>query len=375
MEVTNSMSNFYFFCKFCPRKFLSLKLSRTHECIGLAFRPAIGKENHNTAKNRDFVTDAVISEHLVKNIGETEYQSSTKQNFQIAPTEKSTSENNIDENFENQTGASFPCVICQKSLTSMDSLEIHLKIHTTFLSVPCRFPDCAEIFPSQKLMWPHMLLIHGVNKDSWKIFQCNGCEKMFKRKYELQKHKIKHMVEKPFKCTSCTKCFKDKKGFHFHRLRHQGILDFKCSDCDKSFVSKGQLNTHISENHNLRDKFKCDQCSTDFKSKGQLRQHMTIHTGVKKYKCKEGCDKQFRIWGARKDHERLHKGIKEFQCSKCPKMFMRSSTLGIHIKRHEGRKDHVCTVCGWAYVEPSGAKNCKHSRSALDELIVLDKPS
>ena len=293
------------------------------------------------------------------------------------PTDKVTPQNNITQTndiriknfgneFENQTGVSFPCKICQIFLTSLDSLEIHLQSHTIVQSLPCQLPDCEQTFPTQKTMWEHMLHIHKVDNYSWlrQRFQCNHCKKVLKTKYSLKRHKIKHTDKKTFLCTICSKYFKDEKNFYFHTLRHQGILDFKCSECDKLFASKSQLNGHLSRIHISQDYFKCDQCSTEFKTKGQLTVHMTNHTGVKAYVCREGCGKQFRIWNTRKDHERTHTGKKEFQCPKCPKMFMHSSDLRIHIKRHEGRKDHVCVVCGWAYVEPAGARNCQHSRTA-----------
>ena len=42
-------------------------------------------------------------------------------------------------------------------------------------------------------------------------------------------------------------------------------------------------------------------------------------------------------------------------------MFMKKTSLSVHVKRHEGKKDHQCAVCGKAFVEPAGARNCKHS--------------
>ena len=376
------MSNFYFFCKFCPNKFLSLKLSKNHECYGLALIPIMKKENSKTEviKNITFGCDAVKAEDIPKEDKGIEAHISTRLNIQVVPTEKSISQyriaqthntklKNINIKLEDQEGASYPCSICQKFLPSKASLEMHLKVHTIDQSLSCRFPDCEQTFPTQKFMWEHMLHIHKVNKDSWQSqrFQCNDCEKVFNRKDRLKEHKIKHVEEKPFLCAICQKCFKNKKGLYFHTLRHQGALDFKCSDCDKSYVSKSQLKLHISATHTFQDKFKCDQCSADFKTKRQLTVHMTNHTGVKAYKCREGCSKHFRLSNTRNNHEGTHKGIKELQCSKCPKKFTLSKHMKRHIRRHEGRKDHVCVVCGWAYVEGADAKKCKHSRGAFDK--------
>ena len=376
------MSNFYFFCKFCPKKFLSLKISRKHGCNDLGLSFALKKENRNikVVKNIQFECDSVKAADITKEDDGIEAQSSTKVKVQIVPTEKSISQyiiaqtndtklKSFDVKFENQTQSSFPCSICQKILTSNDNLEIHLKIHTIKQILSCQFPDCEQTFTTQNFLWEHMLNIHRVNKGSWQSrrFQCNDCEKVFNRKDKLKEHEIKHTDEKPFKCTICSKCFKKKKGLHFHTLRHQGAFDFKCSDCGKSYVSKSELKLHISAVHSLQDKYKCDQCTSDFTTKGQLTVHMTKHTGVKAHKCREGCNKQFRIAARRTNHEKTHKGIKEFQCSKCPKMFTLSCHMRRHIRRHEERKDHVCVVCNWAYVEAASAKKCKHSRGTLNK--------
>jgi hypothetical protein len=36
-------------------------------------------------------------------------------------------------------------------------------------------------------------------------FMCSYCDKSFKRKYDLEKHSMKHTVDKPYKCGICGK--------------------------------------------------------------------------------------------------------------------------------------------------------------------------
>ena len=106
------------------------------------------------------------------------------------------------------------------------------------------------------------------------------------------------------------------------------------------------------------------------------------HTGERPYKCEfEGCGKGFYDSQTLQNHRKIHLDIKEYQCSLCPKAFRQSYALVIHMKRHNGVritfsniiavklnhisfqiKEHNCTECGKAFVEPAGARNCKHAQ-------------
>ena len=35
------------------------------------------------------------------------------------------------------------------------------------------------------------------------------------------------------------------------------------------------------------------------------------------------------------------------------------------MKRHNGIKEHSCATCGKAFVEPAGARKCKHKGAGL----------
>ena len=55
-----------------------------------------------------------------------------------------------------------------------------------------------------------------------KQFTCDICEKTFKYRNALNRHKIIHAEEKPFGCDICGKMFNQRNHLDRHRLIHSG---------------------------------------------------------------------------------------------------------------------------------------------------------
>ena len=114
-------------------------------------------------------------------------------------------------------------------------------------------------------------------------------------------------------------------------------------------------------------------------NKYYLKRHIVRHTAERQFKCPfEGCGKSFFDQHVLKSHEKIHLDIKDYQCPMCPKQFRQSQQLKVHVKRHQGVsllylhkiiflyllfqiKEHHCVECGKAFVEPAGARKCKHN--------------
>ena len=69
---------------------------------------------------------------------------------------------------------------------------------------------------------------HRLTKGSLKpkSITCDICEKSFKYKSSLIRHKRVHTGEKPFKCDVCDKSFTQKGVLTKHKLRHSGKKEF-----------------------------------------------------------------------------------------------------------------------------------------------------
>ena len=93
-------------------------------------------------------------------------------------------------------------------------------------------------------------------------YPCDQCDKAFKDKIKLERHKLylhsKNAV-KPFACNICEKRFWYSRDLKRHNLRHK----FQCKLCSKTFQEKTALEQHVLELHPTHP-YICKQCCSCF---------------------------------------------------------------------------------------------------------------
>ncbi|XP_039618208.1 zinc finger protein 208-like [Polypterus senegalus] len=219
-----------------------------------------------------------------------------------------------------------------------------------------------------------------------KLYQCSECDKQFRHKKSLNRHRMIHSAEKPYCCSECGKQFRHKKSLYYHRMIHSGEKPYVCSECGKKFTSSSALCSHTrihtgekpyccsecgkrftqmtnlcthKRTHTGEKPYVCSECGKKFTSSSALRSHTRIHTGEKPYVCSE-CGKRFTQMSHLHSHTRIHTGEKPYCCSKCGKQFRHKKSLNRHRMIHGGEKPYVCSECGKKFTSSNAL--CSHTR-------------
>ena len=85
------------------------------------------------------------------------------------------------------------------------------------------------------------------NKDSSeeRLYQCDQCDKSYKKISSLKNHAKIHNKYRPYQCSHCNKAFKTKINLIHHSSNvHSEDRVYQCSRCDKAFKKKPHLFAH-----------------------------------------------------------------------------------------------------------------------------------
>ncbi|XP_059175805.1 zinc finger protein 271-like [Physella acuta] len=167
---------------------------------------------------------------------------------------------------------SFVCDVCQKSLTCVKHLSMHMLVHKPLRS-----------------------------------FICDHCDRWFNEPDDYDLHIGTHFkcMHRPFICTYCKKSYITKSNLLVHTRRHTGDLKYKCPQCKYAASQICDLKNHLRIHSNERP-FKCTVCEYSAHKKSTLIHHTRSHTGEKPFCCKV-CGRKFSIRSSLISHRnRVH---------------------------------------------------------------------
>ncbi|XP_075562622.1 uncharacterized protein LOC104028752 [Pelecanus crispus] len=135
------------------------------------------------------------------------------------------------------------------------------------------------------------ILFYRQTRAGERLYLCTECQKTFKLKIGLLKHKQIHTNKKnwasSFICTDCGKSFGRYGDLIRHQRTHTGERPYKCTECEKSFMEKPRLTNHL-RTHNIYMHFPLPQVGSragncfaegGWETSSETARELLIHSG------------------------------------------------------------------------------------------------
>ena len=121
-----------------------------------------------------------------------------------------------------------------------------------------------------------------VSEDKTYKFECQQCDKAYKRKNHLKEHIQSFHEGVKYLCHQCDQEFTDQSSLRRHiQSVHKGVT-YACDHCDYQATQQSNLTKHFQSVHTMyvhevdgnSFKFECQQCEKVYKRKDHLRKHI-----------------------------------------------------------------------------------------------------
>uniref|UniRef100_A0A182Q9L4 C2H2-type domain-containing protein n=1 Tax=Anopheles farauti TaxID=69004 RepID=A0A182Q9L4_9DIPT len=231
-----------FRCEQCSKSYSSSKVLKEHQKEVHA--PQAERSFHCSTCHKGFVTQAHLNAHIMVAHG------------------------------------SVRCPQCDKVLASQGSLRKHLvSMHGEGEQHICDV--CARVFRSKQSFETHRKDHEGRRLES--KMQCELCSVWLTDKYCLRKHMQRmhnpNLPQEPIECGTCGKNVPNQTALKSHIRRVHGASRFECERCEKTFKRPHHMREHMAIYHTGEELYGCLYCSERFTTKNkQYFHHKTAHT-------------------------------------------------------------------------------------------------
>ena len=263
---------------------------------------------------------------------------------------------------------------------------------------------------------------HHQSHEDVRQFQCQNCDKAYRRPDDLKRHELTHSGTKPHVCSYCAKGFKQLSSLKNHEKNaHEApntsetpdtlklVATYDCKDCNQVFKSRSTLRDHEIRKHGRKGQImKCNWvgCIKDFTNPALLKLHIRTHTNERPFEC-QFCDLKFKSKFHMENHAKRHtkaegqylclvcaEGFQDcddlkihhltshgpsetekpnkyavwYACEICQKKFIRADLLHKHMKRHEA---YNCAQCGKGFITIEQLNNHERELHQFD-LVDID---
>lgn len=201
---------------------------------------------------------------------------------------------------EDKSQLSQTCQHCGEVFPSKSSLFHHMKLHTT--AVSCEI--CGKVFKERSKLKRHIENRH----EKLRKYECHICKKKLSSIHSVQIHVKTFHCDKAFKCSYCPRMFGSELIHRNHEKIHLDNPDYEPKNDWKEYytvVDKGTklrkcnlcglitraIGIHLGKVHFPTD-HKCKICGMTFKSKQSCTVHEQKHDSNNAVQCPI-CDKEF----------------------------------------------------------------------------------
>ena len=137
-------------------------------------------------------------------------------------------------------------------------------------------------------------------------------------------------MEKLFHCDKCGIVYKRKESLQVHMMKEHEKVKFTCPTCSKPFDTRYEVLKHERIAHSTDQKYECKYCGKRFGNGACLNKHLISHEDPK-FPCRH-YPKVLKKAKALEAHERYHTGEKPFKCSLCENSFVNKDRLSQHMR-------------------------------------------